>query len=206
MRKDTLKNPAEGDLPVHLRRKRKHSASTGQGISGDDTALFREAMQDVKPLTKTGKVILSRSECNPPAPVDTSALPAAQDHLFAGGWQLAAEGDEWSFVRPGLQRYTLKKLRRGYWPVQDELDLHGFNRNEAHRALIVFLNGVILLRYRCVRVIHGRGLSSENRKPVLKERVGSWLIQLDAVLAFCQARPEQGGSGAVLVLLRNADK
>lgn len=92
MRKDTLKNPAEGDLPAHLRRKRKHSASTGQGISGDDTALFHEAMQGVKPLTKTGKVILSRSEYNPPVSADASALSAAQDHLFDGGWQLAAEG------------------------------------------------------------------------------------------------------------------
>ncbi len=174
-------------------------------ISDDDVALFREAMQGVRPLAKSDKVIFSQSR-HKSIQFDTPSLPATQDHLLDDYQQPVMEGDAWSFVRPGVQRDTLRKLRRGYWSVQDELDLHGLNRDEAYRVLVTFLNGVLLLRYRCVLVIHGRGLSSKNRKPILKSRIGGWLIQLDFVLAFCQAQPEQGGSGAVLVLLRNSDK
>ena len=117
-----------------------------------------------------------------------------------------AEDEELSFARPGLQRHALRKLRRGYWHIRDELDLHGLTRDVARRMLTVFLDNSVLRGYRCVRVIHGRGLSSKDRRPVLKILLGHWLVQRNDVLAFCQARPEHGGSGAVLILLRNPDK
>jgi len=193
-------------LSAYLQIKEKADSSANREIGCDDVTLFREAMQGVKPLARTGKAILFQSGGCKPIRSDTSVLSAVQDYSSDDYQRLAMKGDGWSFVRPGLQRYTLRKLRRGYWPVQDELDLHGLNRDEAYQVLVAFLNGVVLLKYRCIRVIHGKGLGSGSRKPVLKKRIGSWLIQLDAVLAFCQAQPEQGGGGAVLVLLKNPDK
>ncbi|CAD85839.1 MULTISPECIES: Smr/MutS family protein [Nitrosomonas] len=182
--------------------------SSSEEVAGDeDAALFREAMRDVRPLTRTKKIIRAHSKHQALPQPGASDLPDIQDVLADDGWQWdMAESEEWSFARPGLQRYTLRKLRRGNWPVQDELDLHGLNRDEARRILVIFLNQGVLRGLRCVRVIHGRGLSSRNRKPVLKILTGNWLMQHGDVLAFCQALPEQGGSGAVLVLLRNADK
>ena len=107
-------------------------------------------------------------------------------------------------MRPGVSRQTLRKLRHGYWDIQARLDLHGSTRDQARRELVEFLNRSREQEYRCVQVIHGKGLSSKGHEPVLKIRVGSWLAQLDDVLAFCQAMPEEGGSGAVMVLLRGA--
>jgi DNA-nicking Smr family endonuclease len=111
-------------------------------------------------------------------------------------------GDKWSFLRPGISRQTLRRLRRGYWGIQAQLDLHGFTRDEARLELVAFLDAGNQRGFRCVRVIHGKGLSSKHGEPVLKARIGTWLSQREDVLAFCQARPEDGGSGAVLVLLR----
>lgn len=175
-------------------------------IRDDDIALFREAMQGVKPLAGSGRVIHSQSvqqlQTRFSALVSTDNEEVSPDDWLPD----TAESEEWSFTRPGLQRSILRKLRRGNWLVQDELDLHGLNRDEARRALGIFLDSCIAQAYRCVRVIHGRGLSSRNRRPVLKMLVGNWLMQHNGVLAFCQALPEQGGSGAVLILLKNADK
>ncbi len=182
--------------------------SSSEEITGDDdTTLFREAMRDVRPLAGTRKItrVYSKHQSFP----RSGGVSASSDiqNILTDGWrQEVEENEEWSFARPGLQRYTLRKLRRGNWPVQDELDLHGFNRDEARRILVIFLNKGILRGLRCVRVIHGRGLSSKNCKPVLKILTGNWLMQHTDVLAFCQALPEHGGSGAVLILLRNTDK
>lgn len=181
--------------------------SSSEAVASDaEVALFREAMRGVKPLTRTKKIIRAPSKHQPLPQSGIADLLEIQNILVDDWQQDVEEGEEWSFSRPGLQRYTLRKLRRGNWPVQDELDLHGLNRDEARGILATFLNKNILRGSRCVRVIHGRGLSSRNRKPVLKILTGNWLIQHNDVLAFCQALPEHGGSGAVLVLLRNAGK
>jgi DNA-nicking Smr family endonuclease len=111
-------------------------------------------------------------------------------------------GDELSFVRQGLSRHVLRKLRSGQWSTQDQLDLHGSRTEEARQLLVDFLGIATKRGYRCVRVVHGRGRSSQNGEPVLKRKVASWLAQRKDVLAFCQARPADGGSGAVMVLLR----
>lgn len=176
-------------------------------ICDDDMTLFREAMRGVKPLTGSGKVIHSQSVRQLQTRFSAFVSPDSEDASSNGWLPDTVESEEWSFTRPGLQRNILRKLRRGNcWPVQDELDLHGLNRDEAHRVLSIFLDSCISQAYRCVRVIHGRGLSSRNRRPVLKILMGNWLMQHNGVLAFCQALPEQGGSGAVLILLKNADK
>lgn len=172
----------------------------------DDVALFREAMRGVKPLTESGKIVHSSLRRQLPVKFVVFDSPD-RENMFSDGWQPdMAECGEWSFVRPGLQRHTLRKLRRGNWPVQDELDLHGLNRDEARQMLAEFLENCLLQQFRCVRIIHGRGLGSKDRKPVLKMLTRNWLMQHHAVLAFCQALPEHGGSGAVLILLKSVGK
>lgn len=111
-------------------------------------------------------------------------------------------GDELSFARPGLQHGVMHKLRRGQFSIGAELDLHGMTVPLARRALREFLARCLLADTRCVRVIHGKGLSTPNRPPVLKGRVNRWLQQDGDVLAFCSARARDGGTGALYVLLK----
>ena len=186
-------------------------AASSTGELGSDTsdgiALFRQAVQGVSPLTVPDRAVLSDKH---PAPIprqipvhnEAASADALSDHIAL---ELGA-GDEWAFLRPGVSRQTLRRLRRGYWKIEAQLDLHGFTREEARQALAVFLDSSSKQGVRCVRVIHGKGLSSPNQEPVLKTRVGNWLAQRADVLAFCQARPEEGGSGAVLVLLAAVGK
>jgi DNA-nicking Smr family endonuclease len=179
------------------------SEDTSQ-ISDEEVTLFRDAMRDVVPLTPSGKVLLAS---NHPQPIPLQAQPE-QDSSINDGFSdhipvQMESGDEWAFLRPGVSRQTLRRLRRGYWKIQAELDLHGFNRDKARLALVGFLDASGTRGYRCVRVIHGKGYGSRNHEPILKTRIGSWLSQRSDVLAFSQARPEDGGSGAVLVLLRS---
>jgi DNA-nicking Smr family endonuclease len=117
---------------------------------------------------------------------------------------LVEHEDAQVFLRPGLPRGVLRKLRGGHWVVQSELDLHGLRVDEAREALARFLAEVRRRGDRCVRIIHGKGLRSRNREPVLKSKVRGWLRQRDEVLAFVEARPIAGGSGAVVVLLKAA--
>ncbi|HON31263.1 MAG TPA: Smr/MutS family protein, partial [Ottowia sp.] len=106
-----------------------------------------------------------------------------------------------SFRRPGIGPDVAARLRRGHWAVQAQIDLHGLRRDEAREALGQFLRDAQRAGLRCVRVVHGKGLGSPGRTPVLKDKVHGWLIQKNQVLAFVQARPLDGGAGALLVLL-----
>lgn len=119
--------------------------------------------------------------------------------------------DEWldtdaqlSWHREGIGPDVVRRLRRGEWAVRAQIDLHGLRTEEARDALVEFLNRVQRDGLRCVRIIHGKGLGSVNREPVLKGKVRRWLVQRDEVLAFVEAPPNDGGGGAVLVLLRIA--
>ena len=109
---------------------------------------------------------------------------------------------ELSYARQGVGGDTLRKLRRGVWVIQAQLDLHGLRRDEARDALGAFLRHAVKRGLRCVRVIHGKGLGSINKEPVLKSKVRSWLVQKEEVLVYCQARAADGGAGALIVLLR----
>jgi DNA-nicking Smr family endonuclease len=106
-----------------------------------------------------------------------------------------------SFRRPGIGVDVVRKLRRGNWSIQRQLDLHGFRREDARNALGAFIRDANKAGLRCVRVVHGKGLGSPGKTPVLKGRVQSWLVQKKEVLAFVQARPAHGGAGALVVLL-----
>lgn len=170
----------------------------------DEMALFHTAMRDVAPLPTTDKVIHRDSPVSPvPQRKNYQEQFTTEDSLSDHISMEIEAGDEWSYVRPGMSRQTLRRLRRGYWGIQEDLDLHGYNRDEARQELIAFLDACAQKKYRCIRVIHGKGLSSKNREPVLKTRIGNWLMQRTDVLAFCQARPGDGGGGAILILLRS---
>lgn len=113
---------------------------------------------------------------------------------------------ELAFFRSGWSKDLLRKLRRGHWRIEDELDLHGMNRREASVMVAEFLRSCHQRSVRCVRIVHGKGLGSRNRVPVLKEMLAASLAARKDVLAFCQAPAAQGGGGAVLVLLTGRER
>jgi DNA-nicking Smr family endonuclease len=109
--------------------------------------------------------------------------------------------DALSFRRPGISVEVTRRLRRGEWAIQGQLDLHGLRTEEARDALGQFIRESHKKGLRCLRVVHGKGHGSPGKSPVLKGRVQSWLVQKVQVLAFVQAKPAEGGGGALMVLL-----
>lgn len=171
----------------------------------DDPSLFHEAVKDVAPLRRPARAEHAPQR-PPPLPLQRieDERQVLQDSLSdAAPSDLEMEsGDVLSFLREGMSPQVLRRLRAGFWAVQQEIDLHGMRSEEARALLVQFLAQAARRGARCVRVIHGKGRGSRNREPVLKPRVASWLIQRKDVMAFCEARPDAGGSGAVMVLLR----
>lgn len=170
-----------------------------------DAELFRRSIGDVVPLPPSGK---TESTLPRPLPIPRQHLADEQAALQESlsdefNVDTLLESDEaLSYARPGIGPDTLRKLRRGHWVIQTQLDLHGMRRDEAREALGEFLRNAVKRGMRCVRVIHGKGLGSLNKEPVLKSKVRSWLVQKDEVIAFCQARAADGGAGALVVLLK----
>jgi DNA-nicking Smr family endonuclease len=173
----------------------------------EDIDLFRAQLADAIPLKTKPRAAHARRR---PEPIPQQTLAnevAVLGELLA---PLADDesgletGEELRFLREGLGTDVLRKLRRGHWVLQDELDLHGMTRTEAHAAVSAFLSEALKQGWRCLRVIHGKGLGSKNREPVLKAQLGRWLSRREEVLAFCQARRHDGGSGALVVLLKAA--
>jgi DNA-nicking Smr family endonuclease len=173
-------------------------------VRDEERTLFRAAVADVTPIT-TSRV---EHETDPPPaiPRQRELDEAAALHESLHGEPLIdlylEGGDEAAWARTGVQRGVLRDLRRGRWSIEAQLDLHGHTRDEARDAVNQFIGECMSLRKRCVRIVHGKGLSSPGREPVLKKLVLGWLTQKSEVLAFCQARPADGGAGAVMVMLR----
>ena len=172
-----------------------------------EARVFEEATRDVTPLPALRRV----------APPVQHVAPVPHMHLRDEAEALATSlseqistdslidtDDTLSFARDGVSPETVRKLRRGQWVIQGQLDLHGMTREEAREQLIAFLHAALKAGKRCVRIVHGKGLGSKNRTPILKAKVRHWLMQAEPVLAFTQARGEDGGAGAVIVLLRAA--
>ena len=109
--------------------------------------------------------------------------------------------DQLSFRRTGIGTDVTRKLRKGEWSIQGQIDLHGLRSDEARDAMGQFIREAKRMGWRCVRVVHGKGLGSPGKEPVLKSKVQRWLVQKNEVLAFVQAKPSDGGGGALLVLL-----
>ena len=177
------------------------------GAQTDETKLFREAVRDVKPLGRAAQ------PAEQPSSRRRRPRPAAK---FSRADRLAvleeslrddvidpelASGEELVFRRTGIQPALLRKLRRGDYRVQGELDLHGLTVTEAKQALREFLAEALMRQWRCVRIVHGKGLRSGHRGPVLKGMVGTMLRKVGPVLAYVSARQVDGGTGAVYVLL-----
>lgn len=171
----------------------------------DDADLLREALEGVEPLSRPGKVVHQRRK---PAPVPAQHIADEAQVLEDSLSDDAAldtgleTGDELVYLRDGLSAQVLRKLRRGHWAVQDHIDLHGLRSDSARKLLVSFLNEALNDGFRCVRVVHGKGHRSRNQEPVLKRKMAGWLQQRDEVLAYCQAPQSDGGSGAVLILLK----
>lgn len=174
-------------------------------LSTEDKALFRAAVADAAPLRH--QQALSPPPAPPPVPRQRQAdeEQVLEDMLSDSLDPAELEtGEELLYCRSGLQHSVLRKLRRGQYSVGAELDLHGMRVEEARQALSAFLQHALSSDTRVVRIIHGKGNGSLNKQPVLKGKVNHWLRQRIDVLAFCSARPVDGGTGAIYVLLRRA--
>ena len=171
----------------------------------DDEEAFRRAVAGAEPLAKPRRRELPRAR---PAPLARQRLRDERAALVeslqgpSSPDDAMDTGEELVFLREGLSRQVLRQLRRGYWVVEDSLDLHGMNRTQAAESVAQFLRRCTRRGVRCVRIVHGKGLGSRNREPVLKGKLRKWLPLRDEVLAFCQAPAAEGGSGAALVLLK----
>ncbi len=169
----------------------------------DDIALFRDAVKGVRRLAADDRVVLRELRRATPEQ-SRRAYEEMIEEMSRGGFDYAdlEYGDEAVFQRPTVKRTTMRRLRRGQIAVQAELDLHGLSLAEAKCELKEFIERCAVRGLTCVRVIHGKGHGSPGRTPVLKPNVAAWLARWNVVLAFCSARPADGGTGALYVLLR----
>ncbi len=166
--------------------------------------LFTRAVGATRPLRRQPAVPLAPE---PPAPIpvqqqldDQRVLRESLSDEFDVTTLLDVD-DAMSFRRPGVGTEVTRKLRAGDWSIQREIDLHGLRSDAAREALGAFIRSAHRQGVRCVRVVHGKGLGSPGRQPVLKVKAQRWLIQKSEVLAFVQARASEGGAGALVVLL-----
>lgn len=184
----------------------KREAAHLQALREDqERHLFELTVGPVQPLNAAPRVQ------HPPIPIEPEPLQRQADERSVMREALSDEFDVetllhtdelLSYRTPGLGQDVLRKLREGRWTIQRQLDLHGLRTDEARDALGQFVRETHAQGIRCVRVVHGKGLGSPGREPVLKGRVLRWLVQKREVLAFVQARPAEGGAGALVVLLR----
>lgn len=199
--RDALKASADAREAARLEAEQRERALA------DEAQVFRRSIGEVTPLSGALTQRVAPTRAHPrPVPRQTQQDEAAvlaeslSDEFDAAS--LLETDDRLSYRRSGLSMDVVQRLRRGHWVIQAQIDLHGLRRDEARDALTLFLQDALKRGLRCVRVIHGKGLGSVNRQPVLKDRVKHWLAQKKEVLAFCQARAQDGGSGALLVLLQ----
>jgi len=167
--------------------------------------LFQRAIGAVQPLTPQPRVLLTGEPAPPLAfqqKIDESnVLRESLSDDFDVSTLLDTD-DELSYRRSGIGTEVTQKLRKGHWSLQGQLDLHGLRSDEAREALGQFIRDANKRGWRCVRVVHGKGLGSPGKTPVLKSKVQRWLVQKNEVLAFVQAKGPEGGAGALVVLLR----
>jgi DNA-nicking Smr family endonuclease len=170
-----------------------------------EAELFQRSIGEVAPLRTKERLLHAPEQPEPIARQHLADEQAALEQSLSDEFSvetLLETDEELSFARNGIGQDILRKLRRGHWVIQSQLDLHGLRTDEAREALASYLREAGRRGLRCVRIIHGKGLGSVNREPVLKRKVRNWLVQKDEVIAFCQARAVDGGAGAMVVLLK----
>ena len=168
---------------------------------------FEDLLENVKPLHRDHQ---NRATYQSPKPNPTPRETLKDEQrVLEESLEISSElddlqpGDSLSFCRPGIQKSVFKKLRKGQYNIGAELDLHGHTQAEAQVALSKFIQTVREENIRCVRIIHGKGYGSSNQGPKIKPLVNKWLQKRNEILAFCSARPIDGGTGAVYVLLKS---
>jgi len=171
--------------------------------SDEDIRTFRDAVRGTRPLKSAPRVRSQRAKPKPRAQFRRlGEAEVLEDSLHLSPADLDVEfGEDLTFRRNGIQDAVMRRLRRGYYRVESELDLHGLTVPEAKHALRDFLARAIARQCRCVRIIHGKGLGSGPRGPVIKQAVNVILRRTEPVVAFCSARQVDGGTGAIYVLL-----
>jgi DNA-nicking Smr family endonuclease len=175
-------------------------------LTSEDRDLFRHTIGKVH-VINSDKVLLNKENKPKPYPrhldidVDGHLIDSAATDIEKVGLE-----DSLSFIAPGLQNNVLKKLRRGFFGLDAEIDLHGLTSNTAKRQLLNFMQDCVETGCRCVHIVHGKGYRSADNHPVLKNNINLWLRQHKDVQAFCSAPPKDGGTGAVFVLLQLAEK
>lgn len=184
----------------------QHEASRAAHVRRDrERRLFELAVGPVRPIADPGRVVHHRVGVNPLPRQrqldEASVMREALSDDFDVETLLHTD-DQLSYHCRGLGPDVMRRLREGHWSIQRQIDLHGLRVDEAREALGRFVRESHQLGLRCVRVVHGKGLGSPGREPVLKGRVLRWLVQKKEVMAFVQARPAEGGAGALVVLLR----
>src|SRR6056297_4009741 len=184
---------------------RTRTAEAPMNDEKDDWALFRDSVGPVRRIRST------RAEGDPSRPRATPKMREADERQVLSELTRPRpfeheleSGEELLWLRPGLQKRVLTRLRRGYWSVQEEIDLHQMNADAATRSIRIFLDETLASGKRCVKIIHGKGLRSGPAGPRLKTITARVLSRHPSVLAFGSAPPTDGGTGAVYVLLRNA--
>lgn len=184
------------------------AGESGGGEMRGDAALFRAAVGEVRPLRSAakatgpaagGRAIRRKNSIAGRGQPDEPLLPLPDP---SGPQDLVGGSDPLSFQRPGVRNQDMRRLRRGSYGIEDELDLHGLNQAAARDILGEFLIHQRAAGRRCVRIVHGKGCRSGARGPVLKIAVNGWLKRHPDVIAFTSARSIDGGTGAVYVLLR----
>ena len=187
---------------------RAERAAAQARLLDQERRIFELTVGDVIALKPTQQRVLH--ERQPPAPEplqreadERLALQQALSDDFDVDTLLETD-ETLSFRRPEISAEVVRKLRRGHWALQAQIDLHGLRRDQAREALGGFVHESARRGLRCVRVVHGKGNGSPGREPVLKAKVRRWLVQKQEVLAFVQARASDGGSGALMVLLQQA--
>ena len=173
-------------------------------MSKDDLELFRRAMSGAKPLQSDERVSPPGKKPRPRARFARADERAAlRESLEADLDDLENDNADFlRFNRPSIGKRTMRRLARGNYSVQDEIDLHGMTQDEARERLKQFIDNCATAGKQCVRVVHGKGLGSGLRGPVLKRSVNRWLRRWDSVLAFVSTPQVDGGTGAVYVLLK----
>lgn len=169
-----------------------------------DDDSFRDAMDGVQPRAASDREPPPRQRPSPRPLSREADERAVLEEMLHGPLEaeLIESGDTLAYRGDGLQDSIWRRLRRGAYRVRAELDLHGLNRDAAYREVSLFLSDCHAQNARCVRIIHGKGNRSPNTGPVIKTLLDHWLRRRRDVIAFCSARPHDGGTGAVYVLLR----
>jgi DNA-nicking Smr family endonuclease len=180
---------------------------TKKNASADDIELFRAAIGEVRRV-EHNQAMLQEAAKPKPVPRATAARIIVDPFRNTPNEELVTlfQEDKMAFLAPGVQKTVLKKLRRGYYGLDADIDLHGQTSREAQQRLAHFLQDCMARGWRCLLIVHGKGYNSPDNQPILKNELNLWLRQHQDVLAFCSAPQKAGGAGAVYVLLRSSEK